>query len=85
MRDYVPTLINKMFKIAEVRGMTYKKVLALKDNDWYRRWSWTEKQQSKWEIWGVLYLMDKLGMSRAAASSTMRYASFQWGLTTKEG
>ena len=69
------TLVNKQL---EPFGKTYEDVRGV--NNWYMKYVVTPEQESDFMKWGVQYLKESLGLSKANAEKEMSWFILQWGL-----
>ena len=75
---FVVDAINKMFKIAGHK-VTYDDIKDRKDA-WYQEYTMTEKQNDKWQEWGIKELQKKLNLTETYAKRQMAMVSLMWGL-----
>jgi hypothetical protein len=75
---FVVDAINKMFKISGHK-VTYDDIKDRKDA-WYQEYTMTEKQNDKWQEWGIKELQKKLNLTETYAKRQMAMVSLMWGL-----
>jgi len=75
-------LINKMLKSHGVDYDYVENNPKIDGEDWFRYYTWTEDEQSKFLVEGVEYVRQILRVPRKRATSIMAWFLVQYGLKT---
>jgi hypothetical protein len=75
-------IINKMFEIAghETR---YDDLIGRTD-DWFMKYTMTEKQYDEWKSWSEQYLRKNLKMTKLEAGKNMGWIGLMYGLRVSD-
>lgn len=70
-------VLSKMFEAVGKEFKSIKK--SCSTNEWYMKYSWTEKEEKEFDKWLKFYLIKNLHMSSLLANQKSKMFCFMWG------
>lgn len=81
--DHLKKIIDKQFKIAGL-DLKFEDVMENKIPNWFKKYTCTSEQNSKWKNWTKKYIKEKLKMTSDRAFIQTAWLEMNYGLKIKD-